>query len=521
MNGPIPQAAYQKGVKHTAFMAVSSVARIIFGFLPHVLIAKLLGLGYATDSYLMAIAINQIIVKFFRIGTLPKIFIMVLSDDLLKDKTKTHSNINNFLNALLLFSFLAMALIYFLSPFLVDLIAKGFSADKKIFTIGISRILIPLLFYQCVISLFEGVFKLRNEFSSWAILSVIPALLITVFVYLYTQKIGIYSMVYGTLASSLVHLLFLTYFIFVKFRYAYRFELNFRHELFPKALKLLFPYYLSSVPVQVMLGVQSFLVSLLPTGFASVFFYARRIIDYVEQFSVNIFSQLMLPYFTKKISDSSIGHIRKVYAQLICLTNYTHLPFLIILAVLGSQIVEILFANKFTSPDIMNALGLTLSCFMVFFLAEPSNDVQFNIILAMKKTAWVNVVNTSRMAVVILLSLVLFKYFKFWGLIFSYSLTHLQGFIINQWYLRRRHSFENIFHNPGFIKITLLNAALGCMCFALNYFLMHNFPHEFLCQEIVIIGIVSGMSIAFYIGLSYLFKIEELRTIQFILRPGH
>ena len=453
MEDSISRGAYKKGFRHSFVMAVSTAIRIIFGFLPQIIIARQLGVGFTTDAYLMAISLNQIVIKFSRIGTLPKIFIMALSDDFVSDRKKINADINCIINALFIISLLFMSVLYCIAPAFTNLIARGFGPEKQNLTTGIFKILIPLFLYQCIIGLFEAIFKLFNAFSSWALLSIIPPAAIFIWVYLYTPKLGIYSIVYGTLVGSFIHVALLAYFVYFKFNYSYRPQLNLKNKLFPKMLKLLSPYYLSGIPVQIMLGVQSFLVSLLPAGFASIFFYARRIVDYIEQFSVNIFSQLMLPYFTKKIAQFSLAHIRKTYNQLIYLTNYTHLPILILIATFGRQLINILFTSKFTSPEIITKLGITFSAFILFYLPEPSNDVQSNVILSLKKTMWLNLVNISRMVITIFLSIVLFKYFAFWAIIFSYAISSLQGFIINQWYLRKQCAFENIFINPRFWKI--------------------------------------------------------------------
>lgn len=494
------------------------MARLVFGFLPQVLIAKKLGLGYATDAYLMAISMNQIIVKFFRIGTLPKIFLMVLSEDFVSSKKRTNEHISNFLNVLFIMSLFVMIITFFVAPLLVNFIAKGFDLDKRLLTINIFRVLIPLFLYQFIISLFESVFKLNNEFSKWAVLSVVPPFVIAGFVFLFLKRYGIYSAVYGTLAGSFVHLLLLAYFIYFRFNYTYTFILKFKHGHFKKIFRLLSPYYISSVPVQIMLGVQSFLVSLLPTGFASVFFYARRIVDYVEQFSLNIFSQMMLPFFTKRIAQSSVQHLRKIYNQLVYLTNYTHLPLLIMLAIFGRQIVEIFFASRFSSPEIISALGITFSCFMLFYLPEPSNDIQTNIILAMKSTLLFNLINISRVVVTILLSLVLFKYFMFWGIVFSYSLTNLQGFLISQWFLRKRYGFDNIFIKGKFWNIIFLNLVLAVFCLLMNHIFSNNFPSPGLYQKSAIIAAICLSGVLVYIAISRIFKSEELKVLLGLLK---
>lgn len=517
-DGHISLNVYKKGLKHSSVMAVCTFIRSILAFVPTILIAKKIGLGNITDAYLMAFSINQIIIKFLRVGTLPKVFTMVLSQDFVGSRKKTEENMSNLFNIFLVFSILVMFFVYFIAPLLVNIIAKGFDADKKILTINIVRLLAPLFFYQIMVSLCDSIFKLSSEFSRWAILSVVSPLIIFLFVVLSISKIGIYSMVYGTLAGCFLHILLLVYYIYVKFNFSYRFKLDFKQKMVKEIPVLLYPYYLSSVPVQFMLGIQSFLVSLLAPGIASVYFYALRIQDYVEEYTINIFSEMAFPFFIKKVALSSLDAIKKFYAQLICFPNYAFLPALIILAVFGNQIVYILFRSKFTDPYIISLLGGAFSYLMVFFLLEPSNNMQFNVILAMKKTGWVNLVNVLRTALVIVLSVVLFKYFKFWGVIFSYSATYLQGFLINQWYLRRKYAFENIFANPRFIKIIFLNILLALFCFYLNYNITHNFHLTNIYQNIMVAATACSLSILFYGLISYLFKCEELKILFSLVR---
>lgn len=516
----ISRHVYKKGLRHSSVMAVCTLVRGVLAFVPTVLIAKKIGLGDITDAYLMAYSINQILLKFMRVGTLPKVFTMVLSQDFVASRGKTEENINNFFNIFLIFSLLAMACVYLLAPLLVNIIAKGFDLDKKIMVINIVRLLAPLFFYQIIMSLCDSIFKLSSEFSRWAILSVVSPLIIFCVVVFSISKLGIYSMIYGTLAGCFVHILLLIYHVYFKFNYSYRFVIDFKNRLLKEIPILLYPYYLSSLPVQFMLGIQSFLVSLLAPGVASVYFYVLRIQDYVEEYTINIFSEITFPFFMKKMASSSLGAIRKIYAQLICFSNYAFLPVLIILAVFGNQITYILFRSKFTDPNIISLLGGAFSCIMFFYLPEPSNNMQFNVILAMKKTGWVNLVNVSRMILVIILSLILFKYFKFWGIIFSYALTSLQGFLINQYHLRRKYCFENIFVNPRFLKIIFLNVLLVLFCTFFNYQFTHNFVVTGICANIIFTSVACLGSIIFYGLISYLFKSEELKTIFGLIRKA-
>lgn len=517
----ISRATYRKGLKHSTVMAMCSILKGMLAIIPPILIAKNIGLGNITDAYLMALSINQIIIKFLRLGTLPKIYIMALSDDFVKNKGNMKITFNIFFNFSLFFSLLICLLIYAIAPFLVNLIAAGFSSEKRLLTTDVVRILIYLLPYQLIISLFEAVFKLYNEFSRWAMLDLIAPLIVAVFTAIFIMRLGIYSVIYGTIAGASAHVVLLAYNIYARFKLSYRPMLNFKNTQIKKIPGLLYPYYFSSMFVQVTLGIQSFLASLLPMGFASAYFYALKMKSYIEDFSVNIVSEIAFPYFIKKIVHVSINEIRNTYSQLICFANYIFLPVLIIFSIFGVQIVEIMLGSKFSDPDIVLKLGLAFSCFMVFFLPEPSNSMQFSIILAAKKNLWFNFVNISRMIVVILLSVSLFRYFKFWGIIFSYSITHLQGFIANQWYLQNKYSFENILLNKRFSKIIILNIATAFFCFYFNQFFLSKIFITHIYPKIILVLFGFSSGIVFYGLLSYLFKSEDLSMLFSFFRKGH
>lgn len=517
MSKAISFKLYKKGLQHSSVMAVCSMAKGILAIIPPILIAKNIGLGNTTDAYLMALSINQIIIKFFRIGTLPKIYVMVLSNDFVKNKEDMKTSLNNFFNISLFLSLLVSLIIYTSAPHIVNLIARGFGGEKKLFTVNVVRILVYLFPYQFIVSLFEGVFKLYNEFSRWAILDLIAPLIVVIFTCIFTSSLGIYSIIYGTLIGAGVHLLILFYHIYGRFKFFYKLELNLKNKLVKKIPNLLYPYYLSGIFVQVTLGIQSFFASLLPSGFASVYFYALKMKSYIEDFSVNIISEIAFPYFIKEMVHVSINEIRDMYNQLICFANYIFLPGLIILAIFGTQIIEIMFGGKFTDPDIILKLGLSFSFFMVFFLPEPSNSMQFSVILAAKKNLWFNLVNIFRMIVVILLSVILFKYFKFWGIIFSYSLTHLQGFLSNQWYLRKKCSFDNVIFDKRFLKIISLNIITALFCFYLNHYFLSKIYLIYLYQKIILVAVGCFIGVLFYGLISYLFKSKELFTVLSVL----
>lgn len=505
-------------MKHSSVVAVCSALRGILISLPAILIAKNLGLGNATDAYLMAVSINLIILKFIRVGTLPKIFIMVLSEKFVRNRKSVEDDIGNFFNILLIISFLVMLAAYFLAPVLVKVIAIGFADDKKLLTIQIFRLVIPLFFYQSVMSLFESIFNLFNKFGQWAISNLISPLIVVCFVYFSVGRLGIFSIVYGTLLGAFTHLFVLGFYIIFNFNYSYRFRLNFKDKLVKEIPILLYPYYFSSFFVQIMEAIQSFFVSMLAPGLASVYFLVMRMKEYVEIFVIDSLLQFSFVYFIKEKSKYSIQQLKKVYTQLLNMINYVSVPILILLAINGVWLSNIFFESKFSDPNIVAKLGLAFSWCMIFLLPEASNNIQFAVILSMKNTLRPNIINILRMAVVIFLTIVLFKRFKFWGIIFANSLTHLQGFLMNHWYLRKKYGFENIFLNPAFLKIVLLNLFLVFFTASLHYTIQKYFSIIYLYQKIVAVGVSFSLGVLFYLFISYLFKSKELHTALAVLR---
>ena len=274
-----------------------TLARGFLLVLPLMMITKQLGFGRDTDAYLMAVSVNAIILKLTRISTFSNIFIMIFSEDYIKNKNKMVEHVSTFFNLILLVSSLIAGAIYISAPLLVNIIAVGFSADRQLLTVHMLRIMSPVFVYYAFNAFFESLFALNNKFKLWVLLTLVSPLIVSVAVFLGKTHLGIYSNIYGTLAGCAVHLIILSAFIRLKLNYRYRLHLNLKYPLLRKIPNLIYPYYFSTVVVQGMQMVQNTLVSSLSVGYVSVFLCVLRVKSYIEDLFRSVGSQLIFPYF--------------------------------------------------------------------------------------------------------------------------------------------------------------------------------------------------------------------------------
>ena len=110
--------------------------------------------------------------------------------------------------------------------------------------------------------------------------------------------------------------------------------------------------------------------------------------------------------------------------------------------------------------------------------------------------------------VVLFLSIILFKYFNFWGLVFSYALFYVQAYLMNAWYLRGLFSLKDRLMDFRFHKLVLLNILLLVFSYSLSmltYAHMGSSNIHIILMRVILILILSG---GVYYGLSNILKVD-------------
>jgi putative peptidoglycan lipid II flippase len=148
--------------------AATSISRVT-GYVRDTLNAALFGAGWISDAYFMAIRIPSLLRDLFAEGALSNAFVPVFTARLKgKDPQPVWELMSQVFVRLLLVTGALTVLGILFAPFVVDVIAHGFSGtpDKFQLTVELTRILFPVLIFVSMAALWMGALNSMNRFTA-------------------------------------------------------------------------------------------------------------------------------------------------------------------------------------------------------------------------------------------------------------------------------------------------------------------------------------------------------------------
>src|SRR3984885_5323236 len=290
----------KKSIIHkTVQVAGSTMVSRVLGVIRELLTVKYLGAGIASDAFITAFKIPNSLRKMFAEGALSAAFVPAFIAVLRKDEKKAHSLMSwgfiIFEGILLLLCELVMIF----APFVVYLIAPGFSQEQIAYTVPLLRILMPFILFISSGALLAGALQAMGQFFVPAFG---PILLNIVFI------IGLLICLtfHWPVEVLCFFILFGGFLLFVQHLVAY-WQLNFKlgaptvqaRSAFFKLLPRFFVCFLSAGIMEISLFIDTAFGSFLPAGSLSLINYANRFMGIPLGVFAVAFSTILLPHFSR------------------------------------------------------------------------------------------------------------------------------------------------------------------------------------------------------------------------------
>ena len=268
-------------IKSAAVVGSFTLASRCLGFIRDILIAFYLGAGAAGDAFFIAFKLPNLFRRLFAEGAFNLAFVPLFSDKLTSEGKRSALRFaEEALSILLLVLVIFVGLSQLAMPWLVMLIAPGFTDDPERFdlTVYLSRLTFPYLLFISLVSLLSGLLNSFQRFASAAFAPVLLNLcLIGSLLTMGGSGVGsAVALAWGVALAGVIQLLWLS--------------LNcWRLQLLPglryptltasvrQLLKLMLPAVLGAGVVQLNLVVDMIIASFLPGGSVSHLYYADRV----------------------------------------------------------------------------------------------------------------------------------------------------------------------------------------------------------------------------------------------------
>lgn len=344
-------------VKKVSGFAFGTGISRIFGLLREVVLAHLFGATMYMDAFRVAFNIPNLLRDELAEGSLTPSFIPIYSEHSEKGSRGEADRfasivITNFFFIALLISIIGIAV----APFLVKVIAFGFTGDKFSLTVYLTRIIFPFLIFVSISAIFMGILNYRGRFFTTGVAPVFFNVGIIVFSWLLYRKIGITGAAIGIVVGGLLHLLYQIIWT-TKDGFHFKPELSLVHPEFLRVVKIMFPIAIGFAAGKINTIVNTLIASFLETGSISYLNYSYRLVQLPVGIIGVAIANVVLPTLSRELSQERSG--TDIIKNSVKLTISVIVPFTILFFLLSNFIVKLLYEHgNFTANDTL----FTASC---------------------------------------------------------------------------------------------------------------------------------------------------------------
>ena len=337
----------------------------ILGFVRDIFIAKFLGSTVTSDAFFVAFRLPNFFRRVLAEGAYSAALIPVFSGVVIdsKDDHEAADFVENTMSLLLFVTIFLTFIFYFGMPYIIQILAPGFSTNKEAFDLAVhfGKIIFPYLIFISLVAHFTSIINVHGKFAAGAFAPAILNISFILSLFLLTPQLSSagHALSYGVLIGGLFQFIFM-YKAVLKF-YRPRIRIPQFNERLGKFFRLFFPGVIGSGVIQLNIIIGTIIASFLPIGAISHLYYADRL----NQLPLAIFGialgVVLLPGLSKAIKSDNNEMTKKLQNRSLEFALLISIPSAIGLYILSLPIVHILFERgAFTKEDTLytsNVLG--------------------------------------------------------------------------------------------------------------------------------------------------------------------
>ena len=327
-------------------LAISALISRFLGLIRDRLLAGRFGAGQELDIYFTAFRIPDFVYGILIMGGVAAVFLPVFSEYFKKDETgeKAWQFTSNLLNCFLILLVLICSVLVFLTPWIVDLIAPGFSQASRELTVKLTRIMFlsPILFGLS--SVFSGILHYFNRFLAYAFAPILYNLGIIFGIIFLVPIFGLSGLAYGVIVGAFFHLI-IQIPAARNSGWKYLPLLNFKNFGLIKLFQLMIPRTIGSAAYHINLIVITAIASTLTTGSIAIFNLANNL----QYFPIGLigvsFSIAAFPILSKKWAAGLKQDFLETFSATFRQILFLIMPTCFLIFILRAQIVRIVLGT--------------------------------------------------------------------------------------------------------------------------------------------------------------------------------
>ena len=497
-------------VRAISFTILATISGQALNFFTDILIANYFGTSWRADAYLIALLLPMIVYDMF-INGIGATFVPIYAN------RRKHGDENIFFSAVFnsvgLLSILIGVILFVIAPYLINLIAGGFSAEARDLTIVLTRMLLFLVVTMPLSSVLSNLLNANNMF-------VIPALgkavnfaciiLTTIFI---VKAMGIYSLVLGYFIGGLV---FFAIQIYLVRRTGIKYvpsSVGLGHPALKEMGLLLLPLLLASLVNYVNIFVERSVAASFAEGSIASLNYAFKTVNIPVNMFVLAAMTVVLPTFSRQATEGDISSLRELTLRGLKFISFIMLPVILGMIIFRVPLIRLLFERgKFTA----GSTAVTASALLFYVSGTFGLSVVTlltRVFYAIKDIKALSRINIFIIIINIVLILSLSKTFGFTGIPLTFSITSSVQMLIMMAFLAKKHGL--LIAKPFFkscIKHAIASVIMAAGFVPLLIYKDH-LVFSSLSGRLIYMVLVFVIGTIFYTAVSFLTKVEEAKFV--------
>lgn len=345
-------------------LAASSLISRLLGLVRDRLLAGNFGAGEELDIYFAAFRIPDFVYGILIMGGVAAVFLPVFSEYFRKSREDAWKFANNLLNCFLISLILICGILAFFTPWIIDLIAPGFSQENKELAVTLTRIMFVSPIFLGISSMFSGVLHYFDRFFAYSLAPIIYNLGIIFGILFLVPVFGLYGLAYGVILGAFFHFI-IQLPAAKKSGYKYLPVLNFKNFGLTKVFRLMIPRTVGAAAYHVNLIVVTAIASTLTAGSIAVFNFANNL-QYVPVGLIGVsFSLAAFPVLSRAWAAGLKEEFFKAFSSSFRQILFLIIPASLLIFILRAQIVRLILG---TGEFGWLETRLTAACLGIFCL---------------------------------------------------------------------------------------------------------------------------------------------------------
>ena len=341
-------------------------------------------------------------------------------------------------------------------------IAPGFKENQIEYSSELLTLYFPIILFSCLNELIASIFYSKNLYLTPLINKLISPIITIAFIFLFFSSSNVKSLIYASLVSAIIQLIFLFIILIKKENFVFKFRINFKDLDVMELLKLMIPLILSSLICKFFPIIDSIILSKLPIGNISRINYANKLQLVIGSLLNSIFSIQVFSLLSKYAANKEYDKIKNKISFFIRTMLFISIPIAILLLFFGENFIRLLLEREnFRSSDTI----LVSEYFKIYILALPAISIGAIVsqgLYVIPDSKSVMLVGLFETFFYLVICILIFKIFEAHTLPIAYVINFNLSVLVLIYILRKRLNLGGGFGIlKSCLKITTLSLTIG------------------------------------------------------------